>query len=51
MANDMPRERSGDDDARVDPDGAGPRLYSQRVPEPKATKVREVDERGEFWMR
>ena len=87
-ANDVPRERWGDYDARVDPDGAGPRLYFQRVPEPKtaknrvhldlavsggrgtppeearrnvaaaveralaagATKLREVDEGGEYWV-
>jgi hypothetical protein len=87
-ANDLPRETWGDYDARVDPDGAGPRLYFQRVPEPKtaknrvhldlavgggrgtppeelrrniataveravaagATKVREVDERDEYWV-
>jgi hypothetical protein len=87
-ANDVPRERWGDFDARVDPDGVGPRLYFQRVPEPKtaknrmhldlavsggrgtppeearrnvaaaveralaagATKLREVDERGEYWV-
>jgi hypothetical protein len=30
----------GDYDARVDPDGAGPRLYFQRVPEPKTAKNR-----------
>jgi len=39
-ANDVPRERWGDYDARVDPDGAGPRLYFQRVPEPKTAKNR-----------
>jgi Glyoxalase-like domain len=88
VANDVPRERWGDYAARVDPDGAGPRLYFQRVPEPKtaknrmhldlavsggrgtppeeargnvaaaveravaagATKLREVDEDGEFWV-
>ena len=88
VANDVPRERWGDYDARVDPDGAGPRLYFQRVPEPKtaknrvhldlavsggrgtppeerrrnvaaavaravtagATKLREVDEGGEYWV-
>jgi hypothetical protein len=87
-ANGLPRETWGDYDARVDPDGAGPRLYFQRVPEPKtaknrvhldlavgggrgtppeelrrniavaveravaagATKVREVDERDEYWV-
>ena len=88
VANDVPRERWGDFAARVDPDGAGPRLFFQRVPEPKtaknrvhldlavgggrdtppeesrrniaaaveravaagATKVREVDERDEYWV-
>ena len=87
-ANDLPRETWDDYDARVDPDGVGPRLYFQRVPEPKtaknrvhldlavsggrgtppeearrniaaaveravaagATKVREVDERSEYWV-
>jgi Glyoxalase-like domain len=87
-ANGIPRETWGDYAALVDPDGVGPRLYFQRVPEPKtaknrvhldlsvsggrgtppaearariaaaveravaagATKVREVDERGEFWV-
>jgi hypothetical protein len=87
-ANGMPREDWDKYDARVDPDGAGPRLYFQRVPEPKtaknrvhldlavgggrgtppeelrrniaaaveravaagATKVREVDERDEYWV-
>jgi len=39
-ANDVPRERWGDYAARVDPDGAGPRLYFQRVPEPKTAKNR-----------
>ena len=88
VANDLPREEWGNYDARVDPDGVGPRLYFQRVPEPKtaknrvhldlsvsggrgtpmeeirrnvaaaveravaagATKLREVDERGEHWV-
>jgi hypothetical protein len=88
VANDLPREQWGDYASRVDPDGVGPRLYFQRVPEPKtaknrvhldlsvsggrgtppeeirrnvaaaveravgagATKVREVDEGGEFWV-
>ena len=88
VANDVPREQWGDFAARVDPDGAGPRLFFQRVPEPKtaknrvhldlavgggrgtppeesrrniaaaveravaagATKVREVDERDEYWV-
>jgi Glyoxalase-like domain len=38
VANEVPRERWGDYDARVDPDG--PRLYFQRVPEPKSAKNR-----------
>ncbi|HET8789062.1 MAG TPA: VOC family protein, partial [Actinomycetes bacterium] len=51
VANDVPREKWGDYDARVDPDGAGPRLYFQRVPEPKTAKNRvhldlEVSGRG-----
>jgi hypothetical protein len=88
VANEVPRERWDDFAARVDPDGAGPRLFFQRVPEPKtaknrvhldlavsggrgtapeesrarvaaaveravaagATRVREVDERGEYWV-
>jgi Glyoxalase-like domain len=50
-ANDLPREKWGDYDARVDPDGVGPRLYFQRVPEPKTAKNRvhldlEVSGRG-----
>jgi hypothetical protein len=40
VANDVPRERWGDFAARVDPDGAGPRLFFQRVPEPKTAKNR-----------
>ena len=40
VANDLPRERRGDYASRVDPDGAGPRLYFQRVPEPKTAKNR-----------
>jgi hypothetical protein len=39
-ANGVPRERWGDYAARVDPDGVGPRLYFQRVPEPKTAKNR-----------
>jgi catechol 2,3-dioxygenase-like lactoylglutathione lyase family enzyme len=87
-ANGIPREEWGNWAARVDPDGVGPRLYFQRVPEPKtaknrvhldlnvgggrdtppeeararvaaaveravaagATKVREAEEHGEFWV-
>jgi catechol 2,3-dioxygenase-like lactoylglutathione lyase family enzyme len=36
----VPPERRGDASAVVDPDGAGPRLFFQRVPEPKRTKNR-----------
>jgi hypothetical protein len=39
-ANDVPREDWDKYAARVDPDGAGPRLYFQRVPEPKTAKNR-----------
>ena len=39
-ASGIPREAWGDYDARVDPDGVGPRLYFQRVPEPKTAKNR-----------
>jgi Glyoxalase-like domain len=39
-ANDVPREDWGNYASRVDPDGAGPRLYFQRVPEPKTAKNR-----------
>ena len=40
LANDLPREDWGNYDSRVDPDGAGPRLFFQRVPEPKTAKNR-----------
>jgi glyoxalase superfamily protein len=40
VANDVPREEWDRYEARVDPDGAGPRLLFQRVPEPKAAKNR-----------
>ena len=36
----VPREEWNSADARIDPDGAGPRLYFQRVPEPKSVKNR-----------
>jgi catechol 2,3-dioxygenase-like lactoylglutathione lyase family enzyme len=36
----VPPERRNDADAIVDPQGAGPRLYFQRVPEPKTVKNR-----------
>ena len=39
-AADVPAERRNDSAALVDPDGAGPRLYFQRVPEPKVAKNR-----------
>ena len=40
VANDLPRENWDNYASRVDPDGVGPRLYFQRVPEPKAAKNR-----------
>jgi hypothetical protein len=82
----IPEDRWNDSAAIVDPDGAGPRVFFQRVPEGKATKNRvhldvraapgldddarrrrlteeaerlialgasklyEVDERGQFWI-
>ena len=39
-ANDVPREDWDNYASRVDPDGAGPRLFFQRVPEPKTAKNR-----------
>jgi len=36
----IPEERWNDASAAVDPDGAGPRIYFQRVPEPKTVKNR-----------
>ena len=36
----VPKEQWGDASAAVDPDGAGPRLYFQRVPEGKIVKNR-----------
>ncbi len=36
----VPPERRNDASAAVDPDGAGPRLFFQRVPEGKAAKNR-----------
>jgi hypothetical protein len=36
----VPVEQRNDRAAVVDPDGAGPRLYFQKVPEPKAAKNR-----------
>ena len=40
VANGLPREDWDRYAARVDPDGVGPRLYFQRVPEPKTAKNR-----------
>ena len=39
-ANDLPREDWDKYASRVNPDGAGPRLFFQRVPEPKTAKNR-----------
>lgn len=39
-AEGTPADRRNDSAALVDPDGAGPRLYFQRVPEPKTAKNR-----------
>jgi Glyoxalase-like domain len=39
-ANDLPREERDNYASRVDPDGVGPRLFFQRVPEPKTAKNR-----------
>ena len=36
----IPEEHWNDASAIVDPDGVGPRIYFQRVPEPKVTKNR-----------
>jgi hypothetical protein len=36
----MPEEQFGDQAALVDPEAAGPRVYIQRVPEPKTAKNR-----------
>jgi Glyoxalase-like domain len=36
----IPEERWNDASAAADPDGAGPRIYFQRVPEPKTVKNR-----------
>jgi hypothetical protein len=36
----IPEERWNDASAVVDPDGAGPRIFLQRVPEPKTVKNR-----------
>jgi hypothetical protein len=37
---DVPADRRNDRAALVDPDGAGPRLFFQKVPEPKTAKNR-----------
>jgi hypothetical protein len=39
-AQGVPEEAWNDASAVVDPDGAGPRIYFQRVPEPKSVKNR-----------
>ncbi len=39
-AQDVPEERWNDASAIVDPDGRGPRIFFQRVPEPKTAKNR-----------
>ena len=36
----VPEERWNDASAIIDPDGNGPRIYFQRVPEPKTVKNR-----------
>ena len=36
----MPEEQFGDQTSRIDPEGLGPRLYFQRVPEAKTAKNR-----------
>ena len=36
----MPEERRNDFNAIVDPDGIGPRIFIQKVPEPKTSKNR-----------
>lgn len=36
----LPEERWNDANAIVDPDGVGPRIFIQKVPEPKTTKNR-----------
>ena len=40
VANDLPRQEWDNYASRVDPDGEGPRLFFQRVPEPKTAKNR-----------
>jgi glyoxalase superfamily protein len=40
VANHLPREEWDNYASRVDPDGVGPRLFFQRVPEPKTAKNR-----------
>src|ERR1700743_1395850 len=36
----VPAEQRNDRSALIDPDGVGPRLFSQKVPEPKTAKNR-----------
>src|SRR5215469_6393678 len=36
----LPEEQWGDQASLIDPEGAGPRIYIQRVPEPKTAKNR-----------
>jgi Glyoxalase-like domain len=40
LAMNIPEERWNDSGAVIDPDGPGPRIYFQRVPEPKSVKNR-----------
>ena len=40
MERGIPEEHWNDASAIIDPDGNGPRIYFQRVPEPKAVKNR-----------
>ena len=40
VEHDIPEERWNDASAIIDPDGSGPRIYFQQVPEPKAVKNR-----------
>ena len=39
VANDLPRDDWGSYASRVDPDGEGPRLFFQRVPEPRRPRT------------
>jgi catechol 2,3-dioxygenase-like lactoylglutathione lyase family enzyme len=40
VARNVPREEWDQYESRVDPDGVGPRLFFQKVPEPKTAKNR-----------